>query len=180
MRTRGGFTLVEVMTVMVILGIAAAAIVPQIGTRNDLDAAAAARSVMADLVYAQNRAISTQKIHYVVFTGSGYSICTRDTSGSPLYTITNPTTQNSYVVTFGTPGNEFENVSISSVNFDASPSMTIQFDSLGAPSVYNATQGTATPLVSTGTIVLTTASPVMTASVLIDPASGEASTSEVQ
>ena len=41
------------------------------GTRDDLKAAAAARMLMADLIYAQNRAISTQTRHYVKFdTGS--------------------------------------------------------------------------------------------------------------
>ena len=158
------------------LGIAAACIVPQIGTRNDLNAAAAARSVMADLLYAQNRAISTQKAHFVEFSSTGYCLLSRESDTSPLYTITNPTTQNSYVVTIGPSNTTFSNVSISSVNFDGSPSMTIQLDSLGAPWVYNLPQGTATPLVSTGQIKLTTTSPTLTTSVLIDPATGEAST----
>jgi prepilin-type N-terminal cleavage/methylation domain-containing protein len=176
MRTQRAFTLVEVMTVMVILGIAAACVVPQIGTRNDLDAAAAARSVMADLLYAQNRAIATQQQHFVEFSGSGYSILSRDSDTSPLYAIPNPTTQNSYVVAFGAANSNFANVSISSVDLDNSPNLTLEFDSLGAPWVYNLQQGTATPLVSTGTITLTTASPVQTASILIDPATGCAST----
>src|SRR5690242_16864757 len=68
-----GFTLVEILVVVVILGIAAAVIVPNMGTRSDLKAAAAARMIMADLIYAQNRAISTQTKHYVTF----------DTSASP-------------------------------------------------------------------------------------------------
>jgi type II secretory pathway pseudopilin PulG len=164
------------MTVMVILGIAAACIVPQIGTRDDLDAAAAARSVMADLLYAQNRAISTQKMHFVEFSGNGYTILARDSDTSPLYTITNPTTQNSYVVTLGSSNPMFPEVNISSVSFDASPSMTVQFDSLGAPWVYNLKAGTSAPLVNTGQITLTTTSAGLTASVLIDPATGEAST----
>ena len=175
-RAANAFTLVEVMTVMVILGIAAACIVPQIGTRGDLDAAAAARSIMADLLYAQNRAIATQKVHFVEFSSTGYCLLTRDSDTSPLYTITNPTTQNSYVVTIGPSNTICPDVSISSVNFDNSPSMTIEFDSLGAPWIYNLQQGTAMPLVSTGQITLSTASPALTASVLIDPVTGEAST----
>jgi prepilin-type N-terminal cleavage/methylation domain-containing protein len=176
MRSHRAFTLVEVMTVIVILGIAAACIVPQIGTRNDLDAAAAARSVMADLLYAQNRAIATQQQNFVEFSGNGYSVLSRTSDTSPLYTITNPTTQNSYVVTLGAPGTSFTSVSIASVNFDNSPNTTVEFDSLGAPWIYNLAQGTATPLVNTGTITLTTSSPQETASILIDPATGEAST----
>ena len=38
-----GFTLVEILVVVIILGIASAVIVPQIGNSNDLKAAAAAR-----------------------------------------------------------------------------------------------------------------------------------------
>ena len=37
---KGAFTLVEILTVVVILGIASAIIVPQISTRDDLKAAA--------------------------------------------------------------------------------------------------------------------------------------------
>jgi type II secretion system protein H len=176
MRTQRAFTLVEVMTVVVILGIAAALIVPQIGTRDDLDVAAAARSVMADLLYAQNRAISTQKKHYVEFSSTGYTVLTQDSDTSPLYTITNPTTQNSYVVTLGAVNTTFQNVKIAAVNFDNSPNLAIQFDSLGAPWVYNPQQGTATPLVNTGTITLTTTAAALSANILIDPATGEAST----
>jgi prepilin-type N-terminal cleavage/methylation domain-containing protein len=176
MRKVRAFTLVEVMTVMVILGIAAACIVPQIGTRDDLDAAAAARSVMADLLYAQDRAISTQKKHYVEFTSTGYSILSQDSDTSPLYTITNPTTRDSYVVTLGSPNTTFSNVRITSVDFDASLNKTIQFDSLGAPSVYNLALGTAVPLENTGTISLMTSAANLSASILIDPATGEAST----
>ena len=173
MRYRSAFTLVEVMTVMVILGVAAACIVPQIGTRDDLNAAAA-RAVTADLLYAHNRAISTQKMHFVEFSGNGYTILARDSDTSPLYTITNPTTENSYIVTFGSSSPTFPDVNIASVSFDNSPSMTIQFDSLGAPWVYNLQRGTSTPLVNNGLITLATPSAGLTATVLIDPATGEA------
>src|SRR4051812_1277839 len=67
---RGGkaaFTLVEILMVVIILGIASAVIVPNLGTRNDMNVAAAARVVMADLMYAQNRAIVTQSMTYVQF-----------------------------------------------------------------------------------------------------------------
>src|SRR5215475_9916349 len=56
---RRGFTLVEILAVVVILGIASAIIIPQIGSRDDMKAAAAARVLIADLIYAQNLAISS-------------------------------------------------------------------------------------------------------------------------
>jgi type II secretion system protein H len=175
MPARGGFTLIEMMTVMAILGIAAACVVPLVGTRDDLDVAAAARSVTADLLYAQNRAIATQRKHFVAFNGSGYTILSQASDTAPLCAITNPTTQNSYVVTLGSANATFSNINIASVDFDGSPNLTIEFDTLGAPSVYNTTQGISTPLINSGTIILATAATGQTASVVIDPATGEAS-----
>src|SRR5712672_1322589 len=62
-----GFTLVEILGGGLILGIAGAIIVPSIGSRNDLKAAAAARVIMADLIYTQNLAITSQGNRYVKF-----------------------------------------------------------------------------------------------------------------
>src|SRR3954452_15878826 len=69
-----GFTLVEILMVVLILGIASAIIIPGLGSRDDLRCAAAARVVMSDLIYAQNRAIALQKKHYVRFSGQQYSV----------------------------------------------------------------------------------------------------------
>src|SRR5829696_352345 len=61
------FTLVEILVVVIILGIAGAIIVPSIGSRDDMKAAAAARVIMADLIYAQNLAITSQGNRYINF-----------------------------------------------------------------------------------------------------------------
>src|SRR4051812_16322402 len=62
-----GFTLVEILMVVLILGITSAIIAPQLGTRNDVKVRAAARVLVADLLYAQNLAIAQQKMIYVKF-----------------------------------------------------------------------------------------------------------------
>ena len=46
------YTLIEVLIVVVIIGIAGAVVVPQLLAGNSMDAQAAARMVIADIVYA--------------------------------------------------------------------------------------------------------------------------------
>src|SRR5690554_2963790 len=70
-RLRSAFTLVEILVVLVILGIASAIVIPQISSRDDLRAAAAARIIVADLVYAQNRAIATNVNQCIRFDADG-------------------------------------------------------------------------------------------------------------
>src|SRR5436305_12238070 len=93
------FTLIEILVVVIILGIASAIIIPQIGTRDDINCTAGARVVMADLIYAQNRAIVTQKKHYLDFTTANkYTIYDDPAMATP---ITQPVLKTSFVTTFG-------------------------------------------------------------------------------
>src|SRR6476661_4283988 len=80
---RRGFTLVEILAVLVIIGIASAIVIPQLATRDDLRAAAAARILVADLIYAQNMAISQQRPIYVRFdkANNKYSLLSVANSG---------------------------------------------------------------------------------------------------
>src|SRR5437764_11847528 len=93
--TERGFTLVEILMVVTILAIASAIIVPQIGTRDDLKQAAGARVVMADLIWAQNRAISTQQKQYIIFSGQSYTLWYKDSTGT-LQKNSQPVTHNEY------------------------------------------------------------------------------------
>ena len=94
---RRGFTLVEILAVLVILGVASAMIIPQIGSRDDLKTASMARVVMADLLYAQNRAVSLQQVHYVRFdtVGGRYEVLE---SMSPETLITHPVNKTAFTV----------------------------------------------------------------------------------
>ena len=145
-----GFTLVEILCVVAILGIAAAVIVPQVGTRNDLQAAAAARVVMADLIYAQNRAISTQSMTYVAFNvaGESYSLYS---SMSPQTYVQHPVNLTNYVTTLG--AGSLQNCSLGSASFAGQN--TLAFDELGTPYSFNTSTSTATPLSGNGTITVT-------------------------
>ena len=141
------FTLVEILVVVVILGIASAVILPQLGNRDDLRAAAAARMVMADLIYAQNLAISNQSPRYIIFTGTGYSIH-ESVSGDA---ITHPIEKTPFVVTFGS--GKLKEMSITPPDFGGSSIMG--FDELGSPFSYNASASPpASALTTRGEIVV--------------------------
>lgn len=165
-RNRPGFTFIEILVVVLILGIASAIILPQISSRNDLDTASAARTVMADLLYAQNRAIATQQSHYVVFNVAGQSYSLYSGSSGPTTLLTHPINGNSYVMTFGPAGanNISSNVTLGSVSFNGQN--TIAFNELGVPYGYNS--GSSVPLSQPGTIVLNCGSYSLTISVTQD------------
>jgi prepilin-type N-terminal cleavage/methylation domain-containing protein len=163
------FTLIEVCVVVLILGIASALILPEVTGQEDMSAAAAARTVMGDLLYAQNRAIALQQYAYVVFNQAGQSYTLYDgTSAGPATTpLTHPINGINYVMTFGQagPNNVASNVALGSVNFNGQS--TIAFDETGVPYSY----GSGTPpqtLTGTGTINLTSGSYSVTISVTQD------------
>ena len=151
---RRGFTLVEILMVVIILGIASAVVVPNLGQRNDLVVAAAARVIVADLMYSQNRAILNQSMRYVTFdvTNQKYSLLTSKPNASPLVYEQNPVTLKNYVTQFGNNASQggMKTVSLQAVSVD---SLTcIGFDELGCPYSVDPTTGNATPLVNTATI----------------------------
>ena len=65
-----GFTLVEMLIVVVIVGIAGAIVVPHMLWGSQFGLQAATRMVIADLVYAQNEAVAHQTVCRVVFNGA--------------------------------------------------------------------------------------------------------------
>ena len=163
-----GFTLVEILCVVVILGIAAGIILPQLGTRNDLKASAAARLLVSDLMYAQNLAISKQRKHYIQFVDQQYTLLTRDSDADPLTAISHPVNKNTYTVGIGsvTPG--LEGVRIDAIDFGGAT--IIGFDDLGSPFSYDGT--TITPLNDPATITIRSGDVSLIVS--IEPYTGEA------
>src|SRR5438128_876760 len=97
---RRGFTLIEILGVVVILGVISAIVLPQISSRDDQRAAAAARVVMSDLLYCQNRAIAQQKVHYVKFDAVNQRYKVLDALLPSEGVIKNPVDGSTFVVQF--------------------------------------------------------------------------------
>ena len=124
---RGAFTLVEVLVVLMILGIAAAMVVPRLGSMGDIQASSAARTLVANMEYAQNEAIVTQQPVTVDFGVADENYALKDSSST---TLQHPITKRDFVVAFATERG-LEKVEILSASFGGHDEVT--FDSLGSP-----------------------------------------------
>jgi len=72
---RRGFTLIEVLVVATIIGIAAAVVVPSLRSRGDLDLQAAVRQLVADVSFAQGDALANQEFRRIHFFADGTGWC---------------------------------------------------------------------------------------------------------
>ncbi len=122
-----GFTLIELMAVIVIIAIAAMLAIPMFGSSASTQIRAAADMVAADLEYAKSMAISRQKTYTVIFDESAesYSITTGDGE-----VISHPVTHKDYVVNFKADG-RVDKVNI--VDADFSSFDQVSFTYLGSP-----------------------------------------------
>lgn len=143
------FTLVEILVVVVILGTISAVLIPQLGTRDDVLVSAAARQVLSDLTFAQNRAITSQQPVYVQFTngpvsstqpGGSYSVL----SALPSTVLTHPVHKAPWTASFGVA--TWGRVRLDSADFDGRS--LLMFDESGAPHSVASTGGAPQPLTS--------------------------------
>lgn len=133
------FTLVEVLVVVAIIGIAGAIVVPQMIKSGTLTVQAAGRSVIADLLYAQNEAIARQSARRVVFEPSLNQYKLTDGDGNVLSATWKGAGTANYVVNFSNDS-RFAGVRIENPSFGSQP--YIEFDDMGSP-----TQGGSVDLV---------------------------------
>lgn len=126
------FTLTEVLIVITIMGIAAAVVVPQMLNAGTLHVQAAARSIISDILVAQNEAVVRQAGRQMVFGTDSSKYTLADSNGTA---INAPWGEGGkYVVDFG-KDNRFRNVQIQNVAFgsDEDSKHILSFNELGVP-----------------------------------------------
>ena len=129
-----GFTLLELLAVVAILGIAGALLIPSMSETGVLRVQAAVRTVVADITFAQSDAVAFQERRAIVFdtTTSSYRLVSipGDEVDAENNTMYDPTRASGrYIVNF--QDDAFGGARISAVNFEGGD--TLIFDALGGP-----------------------------------------------
>jgi general secretion pathway protein H len=125
---RAGFTMVEILIVIVIIAIAAMIAIPMASSADSLQVCSAANTVGADLEYAKSMAIKTGQIFSVVFDENTESYRIENQDGD---VIEHPVKKGFDYVVDLRAGGRLDKVDIVSVNFDLSSE--VKFDYLGSP-----------------------------------------------
>ena len=99
---RDGFTLMEVMVVVLILAIAGALAVPLLGQTGGTQLRSAARLLAADVGYAKNESITHADAPRVIVFDKAKDRYHLAKAASPQTPLTNPATDRDYVTDFGT------------------------------------------------------------------------------
>lgn len=118
---QSGFTLIELVMILVLLGILAAVAIPRFSGYGAIKQGNAVLKIASDIRYAQNRATTTQKRSRVSFTANGYTIVSCATSSTCPCPGWDPPVK---IIDLST---DYSGVTI------ASTVTNLEFDSLGRP-----------------------------------------------
>ncbi len=161
----GGFTLIELIIVVVILGIAAVIAVPMLSSAGDMQVRSAANRIAADLEYAKSMAMTHQEHYWVVFDTVNETYQIQNASGV-IDSSNHPSGK--YVVNFKTDS-RLSRVNIATAVFNNVTFSTVAFDYLGSP---YAKKSTATDPLNTGKITLQDDTGTYSIDVEIEPMTG--------
>jgi prepilin-type N-terminal cleavage/methylation domain-containing protein len=123
---RRGYTLIELLIVISVLGIAGALVIPALGDTNVLRVQAAVRTIIADLNYAQSDALARQASRALVFDVEHNTYSILEVHGQTL----NPETDTIRMVNLNL-ASTYHDTRLVSAAFDGTN--TIVFDELGGP-----------------------------------------------
>jgi prepilin-type N-terminal cleavage/methylation domain-containing protein len=123
---RHGYTLVELLVVITIMGIAGALVVPSMGTTGVLRVQAAVRTVVSDITFAQSDGLAYQRGRAIVFDLTKNSYTLVDVRGSTIDPTLNA------IQTTRIVGSTFGDSRITKAEFNAGSS-TLIFDEMGGP-----------------------------------------------
>lgn len=171
-RKQSGFTLIEIMIVIVILGIAALIMVPLMSNNTFFQLQAAVRDLDSAIQYTQNLAITGQQRYKIVFDLDANTFVVSDESDEmvddPARIAPSGTTEpEKYKLRRAyDQEDQYERVTLSAVSFDGES--ILWFDRLGTP--YSGEMAAMTPLAS-GEVTLTAGNHSMT--VFVSPVSGK-------
>lgn len=167
--TNTGFTVIEILIVVVIIAIGAAMVIPMMTSAAGMQIGSAANIIAADLEYAKSMAISRGQNFSVVFDEATESYSIKNQAGE---IIMHPVKKGfAYTIDFRSDG-RLDKVDIADVDFEPGSSNTITFDYLGSP--YSGT-GTSTPL-NSAVITLQAEGPTIT--ITVEPVTGFISIAE--
>jgi len=161
MQKKNGFTLIELVMIIVILSILVLTAVPNATTTSSIKLQAACQRIASDLRYAQEMSMAQQVRFGISFdpVNEAYFVYRVNIATKTI----DPQTRNNFDISF-TQLNEFKGIDIASTNF----SNKMEFDSIGAP--YDAS---GVILSSQGVITLQTTDGAYSKTVRIEPSTGK-------
>lgn len=149
--SKGGFTVVELVIVIMILAIAALTAIPMMSSGSSMQIRSAVNLIMADLEYAKSMAITRGQYYFVRFDPVSDSYQLEDQDG----VIQHPVKKGfNYIVSFPNDS-RLNKVDVTNVNFNTT--QRVRFDSLGSPD-------------NGGTVSLQAGN--MTATITVEPVTG--------
>ncbi len=132
---RFGFTLIEILMTVAILGVAGAMIVPYMANVHTFEVEGSVRQLVADLTYAQSDGLAKQAKRRMLFDDelTGYRLLGDDftVDEDELYDPVSYHGDNTYIRDFATD-DRFNVITVESVDFD-DDQLFITYDEMGGP-----------------------------------------------